>query len=327
MHAQIHHVSILNGKMEATYEFYHNILGMKLLMKTVNQDDHQMYHLFFSDDQQRKGTELTFFEILEGEQHQFGTNNIERVLLKVPSESSLVYWENRLEEAGILQYGIETFNNRPILRFDAPDNTQVGLVPLREFEKLADFYPYDTEVVPKEHRILGLDAIQLRVQYAGATVKELEHFLNWKTDKEVPFFETDAPVTILTNNYPEFYQEVHVIQDRKNPLADLGIGGIQHVAFGVLDEDELFSINKELNQRSFNNSGILPREFFTSLYFRDPNRLLFEIATNTGSLDEKAFADQNPNIDEIELYLPQFLEPDRVEIERTLAQVQKEFKS
>ncbi|WP_071131255.1 VOC family protein [Enterococcus timonensis] len=319
MHAQIHHVSILNSNHMTTYDFYHRVLGLKLLMKTINQDDHEMIHLFFSDEHNRPGTELTFFEVLIGEQHQFGTNNIERVLLKVPSTASLTYWEERLEKAGILSYGIENFNGRPILRFDAPDQTQIGLVPLGDFEKSELFYPYTGSDIPEEHRILALDAIQLRVQYQEATIKELTQLLNWQKIGQAKFFETEFDVEIMHNDYPDFYQEVHVIADRKNPLANLGIGGIQHVAFGVLDEDELFARSKVLDARSFNNSGILPREFFTSLYFREPNLLLFEIATNAGFLDPSAFAVQIDDITKIPLYLPKFLEPDRVEIEHVLS--------
>lgn len=320
---QIHHISLLNHDMTKTYPFYHDILGLKLLMKTINQDDHEMYHLFFSDEKGRKGTQLTFFEVLEGANQVFGTNNIERLLLKVPSVEALLFWEKRLEENGFLTYGSETFNHRPILRFDAPDNTQIGLVPLRDFENPADFSPCEAPHIPKEFAILGIDALQLRVQYAAATTKELRLLFDWQQKMSTTFFTTGQDVTILANDNPDFYQEVHVIQDRKAPLAELGIGGIQHVAFGVADEEELFLKSKVLDERSFHNSGILPREFFTSLYFREPNRLLFEIATNSGSLLPIAYENQSANFHEVPLYLPEFLEPDRTTIEEILNQQKK----
>lgn len=93
MPARIHHISIVNRFIRPTFDFYHNILGLKLLMKTINQDDHTMYHLFFSDNHHRVGTELTFFEVQEGNNQFFGTNTIERTILKVPSEASLHFWE------------------------------------------------------------------------------------------------------------------------------------------------------------------------------------------------------------------------------------------
>lgn len=322
MNARIHHISILNRFIKPTFDFYHNTLGLKLLMKTINQDDHTMYHLFFSDDHQRIGTELTFFEVREGEDHKFGTNNIERTVLKVPSEASLEFWQERLEAADICHYGIETFNGRPILRFEAPDNTQMSLTPLREFESASDYYPFQHGEIPVEHAILGIDAIQLRVQYPAATEKELTELLGWVRKGETGFFDTNKQVTVLENQEKAFYQEVHLIHDIHSPLADLGIGGVHHVAFGVKDVARLHELDELLNQRNFNNSGVKNREFFQSLYFREPNRMLFEIATEEGSLDPSAYADQGDSFDEIPLYLPHFLENDREEFEQILAEQQ-----
>lgn len=318
MNARIHHISILNRFIQPTFDFYHNILGLKLLMKTINQDDHTMYHLFFSDNQERIGTELTFFEVREGEDHKFGTNNIERVVMKVPSEESLTFWEARLEAAGICHYGIETFNGRPLLRFEAPDDTQMSLTPLREFEKAADFYPFADTDVPVEHAILGIDAIQLRGQYPAATEKELTNLLGWHQQKQTTFFDTNTEVTILDNQETTFYQEVHLIHDIHSPLAELGIGGIHHVAFGVKDEKRLRELDEQLNQRNFLNSGIKHREFFTSLYFREPNRMLIEIATEEGSLDPSAYENQSRIFEDIPLYLPHFLAGERESIEQIL---------
>lgn len=320
MKARVHHVSIVNRYIKPTFEFYHHVLGLKLLMKTVNQDDLTMYHIFFSDNKERIGTELTFFEVPEGEDHQFGTNDIEQVVLKVPTRASLEFWEKRLEAFGVCHYGIETFNGDSILRFEAPDKTKVALRPLREFESLADFYPYPYEEIPLEHSILALDAIQLRVHYPEATGKELVELLGWHSKGQTKFFETDMRVEILENRDQQFYQEVHLIEDRKNPASLLGIGGIQHVAFGVENEEELLEIDQRLNQRNFNNSGIKNREFFKSLYFREPNQLLFEVATVEGYLEPSAYAQQNQNFDEIALYLPNFLEDRREGLEQILAQ-------
>lgn len=98
-----------------------------------------------------------------GQDQSFGTNTIERTILKVPTRASLDFWAERLEQAGICHYGMETFNQHPILRFEAPDNTQMALVPLREFENAEDYFPAEHSEIPVEHAILGIDAIQLRV--------------------------------------------------------------------------------------------------------------------------------------------------------------------
>ena len=170
----------------------------------------------------------------DGQDQSFGTNTIERTILKVPTRASLDFWAERLEQAGICHYGVETFNQHPILRFEAPDNTQMALVPLREFENAEDYFPAEHSEIPVEHAILGIDAIQLRVQYAVATKQPLVDYLHWHEKKQY-LFETAHEVTVLENHHPQFYQEVHIIDDRTNPLAIEGIGGVHHVAFGVED--------------------------------------------------------------------------------------------
>lgn len=323
MSARIHHISIINRFIRPTFDFYHNTLGLKLLMKTINQDDHTMYHVFFSDDRQRIGTEVTFFEVREGNNFFFGTNTIERTIFKVPTVASLRFWESYLEEQGVCQYGIENFNGRPMLRFEGPDATQLAMVPLREFEHATDYFPYQESAIPVEHAILGIDAIQLRVQYADATEKELLP-LGWQKKADARFFANQYRVTILENQDSQFYQEVHVIQDRENPIAIDGIGSVHHVAFGVSNITELEMIDTRLNQRNFINSGIKDREFFQSLYYREPNQLLIEVATEEGQLDAKAYENQSSNFDDIPLYLPQYLSFVREQVEQTLANQQHE---
>lgn len=324
MTGRIHHISILNRYIKPTFDFYHNVLGLKLLMKTINQDDHSMYHLFFSDAAQRVGTEITFFEMRDGEDNKFGTNAIERTVMKVPTVESLDFWAEQLEKHGICHYGIEMFDERPMLRFEAPDNTQMALTPLRDFENPNDYFPYSSEGIPTEHAILGIDAIQLRVQYAEATERELLNF-GWERKSVTPFFTTKNEVTILKNQDERFYQEVHIIQDVENPIAEQGIGGVHHVAFGVKGMEELEAVDQRLNLKNFNNSGIKNREFFESLYFREPNQLLFEVATEEkGFLDPEAYANQSNDFDSIPLYLPNYLKDIRETVESILEKQQHE---
>ena len=114
----IHHVSSLISDIHNSYDFYHNILGLKLLIKTVNQDEQTMYHLFFSDTTGRGGTEFTLFQINTFKENKFGTNAIERIIFAVPSIESLTYWENRLNQFNIEHYGVETYGDELMLRFE-----------------------------------------------------------------------------------------------------------------------------------------------------------------------------------------------------------------
>ncbi|MGY3749760.1 VOC family protein [Vagococcus acidifermentans] len=315
----IHHVSIINRYIVPSFEFYHNILGLKLLMKTVNQDDTSMYHLFFSDEQGRPGTEFTVFEMTEGKQRTFGTNAIERTVFKVPSEHSLDFWEKRFDAFDVCHYGKERYNGRPILRFEGPDGTGLGLVAMKEQESLADFRPPAAEDIPEAHRILGIDSVHLRVHYSEATKRELETLLGWSVKGETPFFDTPFKVTVLTNNDDRLNQEVHIIHDNQSPVEEQGIGSIHHVAFGVPDRKALDDALSRVQVKNFRHSPIKNREFFQSLYYREPNQLLIEIATNDGYLAEHE-AGAADAFDTIPLYLPTFLEPQRRQLERQLAE-------
>lgn len=132
--------------------------------------------------------------------------------------------------------------------------------PLREFEDIDDYFPYVTDQIPTEHAILGIDAIQLRVQYSDATERELLS-VGWQHKEYVSFFSGHQRVTILENQDTQFYQEVQIIQDRENPVAIEGIGSVHHVAFGVENKSDLQRIDKQLQERNFINSGIKDREF------------------------------------------------------------------
>src|SRR5699024_2043165 len=94
-HSIILHVSIINNNAEQSVNFYHYILGLTSLMKTVNQENYEMYHIFFADKYGRPGTEVTLIEMKEGTNNHFGTNAFDRLLIKVPSKESLKYWERR----------------------------------------------------------------------------------------------------------------------------------------------------------------------------------------------------------------------------------------
>ena len=122
----------------------------------------------------------------DGQDQSFGTNTIERTILKVPTRASLDFGQNVLSKR-VSATMVETFNQHPILRFEAPDNTQMALVPLREFENAEDYFPAEHSEIPVEHAILGIDAIQLRVQYAVATKQPLVDYLHWHEKETVPF--------------------------------------------------------------------------------------------------------------------------------------------
>lgn len=312
----IHHVSIINRKAEPSFHFYRNVLGLDLMMKTVNQDDNQMYHLFFGDAKGQPGTEVTIFEIEDGADKQFGTNAIERLIFKVHSTEALYFWMERFDAFNICHYGLEHINGRDTVRFEAPDNTMLGLTVVHHDDNNVYPGPEHTDI-PEDFRILSLDAIQLRVKYAQATINELERYYGFKVTDETSFFETDRQVTILRNQSSRFTHEIHIIHDNDNEDEVTGIGSIHHVALSIEGITELETLHKALSDRNFYLSPIKNREFFQSLYYREPNNILIEVATMEGHKIHQPDKDATQFYD-IPLVLPDYLENKREKIEHLL---------
>lgn len=302
----IHHVSAINRDAEKTYVFYNDILGLNLHFKTVNQDDTEMYHLFFSDERGRPGTEFTLFEMKEGVNRKFGTNAIDCNVFAVPSLDSLHFWEARLQVNGHFNCGIEAYNDSHILRFEDPDGVQLALVPVEVQEET---YGVGTDEIPVEHALFGIHAVHLRVRYAKATEIVLTDYFNLEVTKHI------ENRTVLSRPGALFSQEIHLIEDKESSLEIMGSGGIHHIALSVADEEALREIDDEIQSRNFLNSGIRDREFFKSTYFREANGILFEVATNEGTLPEHIQAE---TFAEYPLSLPNFLEPRRQSIESYL---------
>ena len=307
----LHHVSALSGDIRKAYYFYHNILGMKLILKTVNQDDQNMYHLFFGDDTGRGGTEFTVFEMKGTRNKKFGTNSIERTMFLLPSEEAIHFWEKRLTEYNVLHYGIEIYNGKKILRFEDEDGQNLGFV-YRENIDLSKMNPYNAPDIPEKYSILGIGDIYIRVRYTEATEKIIENYFGFSKYNEI--VENNRKISLFRFDGSPFRHEIHIIEDRKAPLQELGVGGIHHISFGVEDISDLKILQEKLEYRNFQNSGIVDREFITSSYFREANDNLFEVATPLLK-DRKEFPEQNKDFDEIPLFLPEFLEKDRKEIE------------
>lgn len=308
----IHHVSVINRDIEKTFHFYHDILGLDLLLKTVNQDDVEMYHLFFGDTKGRPGTEFTIFQMKTGSEKQFGTNTIERTVFAVPTEEALDFWEQRLNQFGVFNCEMEQYNDAKILRFEDYDGVQLGLTAVTDSRNV--FFGNKTQEIALKDAIVGIDSVHLRVRYPKASINILGEYFNLKPIKMMQ--DNKWQVTVLTKENSLLDQEIHLIEDKTNPLEVQGIGSTHHVALSVKNKAELEAIEAKILERNFTNSGIKNREFFHSLYFREPNNLLIEVATEETNLTKESY--QNLSFDEIPLALPAFLEPRRNFIEQNL---------
>ncbi|KYG26040.1 ring-cleaving dioxygenase [Alkalihalobacillus trypoxylicola] len=304
-----HHISMVTKDANQNNHFYKNILGLRRVKMTVNQDEPSMYHLFYGDRTGSPGTELTFFEIPPVGRTHRGTNAITRIGLLVPSESSLLFWKNRFEELGVLHEDITTYGNRPALPFE--DHEGLRMVLLSSNGVKLDFWQnWERSEVPVEHQIQGMGSIEI-------TVKRLEKIANTLTQifkfKEVHRSENEA---IFQSIEGEAFGEI-VVKEQDGLNEKPGRGSIHHLAIRAKDDEELLFWEQQVKARGFQTSGIVDRYYFKSLYFRESNGILFEIATDgPGFTVDSDIETLGESLD-----LPPFLEEKRQEIENNLTPI------
>lgn len=306
----IHHVSVINRDRYNTFDFYHKLLGMEFLLKTVNQDEVEMLHLFFGDRTGRPGTEFSVFEMESAPAKQFGTNSLERTVFAVPSEASLEFWLARFEAHDVFNCEIEQYQGRKYLHFEDHDGIQLALTPLRKGDA-SEHAPHKSATIPPEHAILGIDSFQCRVRYADASARA---FLNVHDLQMIESYEHNGQhVTVLGQDDALFGQQLHLIEDRSRDIEQQGVGSVQHIALNAKDRSHLEEIEKMILDTNFRYSGIKQRDFFESLYYREPNNLLIEVATEQTNFVKPTM--ETDDYDAIPLFLPDFLEDRRGYIE------------
>jgi glyoxalase family protein len=309
----LHHVTAVTGNAPANLAFYTQVLGLRLVKKTVNQDDVSAYHLFYADAEGNPGTEVTFFDWPRMSRHTPGSSDISAIALRVPGPDALAWWAQRLAEMGVRHGEIERRGGRLTLDFSDPEGQRLQLVDdTVEGSGAPGGVPWAKSSVPAEHALRGLDGVVLTVRRLGPTAQVLAELMGMRQDR---VYEREGrQVTVFTMGPGGPGAELHVEERPELARARLGAGGVHHVAFRTPNDDEQAAWLRRLNGAGLRTSDIIDRFYFHSLYFREPSGILFEIAT-----DGPGFAsDEDPaHLGEM-LALPPFLEPRRREIEAGL---------
>jgi glyoxalase family protein len=307
----LHHVSSLSAHIGRTREFYTRVLGLRPMITTVNQDEPSMYHLFFTDGKGSPGSDMTVFDLRFAAPEYRGNNSIALTSFRVAGERTLEYWAARLSELGIQHQGIVMRDGRLVLDFDDPVGTQLSLVDDRGAGMA---FPWDRSPVPAEHQLRGLGHITITVPELAPTDRFLTQALGLRPVRTYPV--ADAPrftVHVYEMGTGGVHAEVHTVVRDDLPRAKYGSGGVHHVALRVPDDQPMDAWVDRLESLGFRNSGIVDRHYFTSIYVREPNHVLLELAT-----EGPGFEVDGP-VDEHRLSLPPSLEPRRAEIEAKLA--------
>ncbi|MHA3772510.1 ring-cleaving dioxygenase [Verrucomicrobiota bacterium sgz303538] len=307
----IHHLTAVTAKASENYRFYTEALGLRLVKKTVNQDDVSAYHLFYADGQATPGTDITFFDWPVGPE-QRGTHSIIRTGLRVGGEASLRWWVRRFDELDVRHTELTKRDDRWTLDFEDPEGQRLSLV---DDERRGEAHPWAGSPVPAEHQIRGLGPITISVPDLEPTALVLNSVLGMRPVREYTLPENGASVVyVFEMGEGGPAAELHVAVEPDLPRAQLGAGAVHHVAFRTPNEEEYKGWIERLAHFGIPSSGPVDRYYFRSLYFREPNGVLIEIAT-----DGPGFAVDEPleSLGE-HLALPPFLEPHRLKIEAGL---------
>lgn len=307
----LHHVTSVSGKISQNADFYTRILGLRLVKKSVNQDDVSAYHLFYADKVGSPGTDMTFFDWPDIPKERRGTDTITLTAFRVNGQDALVYWSKRLHEQGVEHEGLEKFDGRSVLRFEDPEGQRLILVD----DGGADYQGevWDGVDIPSEYALRGFYAAMISVPRLEFVEPILTQILNFSEARRAEY--PDGREVIIYNiGQGGAGQELWVMHERNTQLGRLGSGGTHHIAFRVADEAEQKYWNERITGFGLPTSGYVDRYYFKSIYFRISNGILFELAT-----DGPGFAtDEDMETLGEKLALPPFLEPQRAAIEANL---------
>jgi glyoxalase family protein len=309
----LHHLTAVTTRAQENVAFYTEVLGLRLVKKTVNQDDVSAYHLFYGDELGRPGTEVTFFDWphLKVAPNHAGAGEISTTELRVRGHGAIEFWAGRLQEFGVEHGGVEERDGRSLISFTDPEGQRLRLVDDRN-AGVPGGVPWEGSPVPREVGIRGLGAVELTVRDLGPTAWVLTEVLGFRRTSE--HAQDGARVVVFEVGAGGPGTEVLVVEEPGAPQAHLGRGGVHHVAFRTPDDEEHAAWRERIREAGLGVTPQINRYYFRSIYFREPGGVLFEIAT-----DGPGFAtDEDAEHLGERLSLPPFLEDRREEIEARL---------
>ncbi len=299
----LHHITAISNNAKTNHQFYTKVLDLRLVKKTVNFDDPGTYHFYFGDEQGSPGTIITFFPWEGIGKGINGAGMATHTGYAVP-EGSLDFWKERLEKNGISSTESVIFGEK-VLSFNDPDGMQLQLVvPENEDNRT----PWTTNEVGESVAIRGFHNVVLTLRSKDATAKVLTNVLGYQLIKEEGNRFRYAVDTIGTANF------IDIIEDLSAPRGHNAAGTNHHIAFRVEDDDILMEVRERVVAAGLEITPKINRDYFWSLYFREPGGVLFEIAT-----DNPGFTtDETLEVLGSSLKLPTRYEPARKEIEAVL---------
>jgi glyoxalase family protein len=300
----LHHITAIAGPAQENLDFYVGVLGMRLVKKSVNQDDPGTYHLFYADAEGHPGTDLTFFPWSHSAPPRPGHGMATEVSLEVP-HGSLDFWGARLTQYGVTPQPAESRFGDRVLPLTDPHGLKLALVEgARHLPR--PFTPWDDSPIPPGQQIRGLYGAQVWERDPAVTARFLTTVLG--------FHELATENGTTRYGFPDVSGVVDVRGMPGVPRGAWGVGTVHHLAWRVDDEAYQLAVRSQVEAAGGDATNVIDRFWFKSVYFKEPGGVLFELAT-----DGPGFAaDEDPAHLGESLVLPPWLEPQRRAIEQAL---------
>lgn len=300
----IHHITAIDHDAKRSVEFYTKVLGLRMVKLTVNYDDPSMYHLYFADKVGSPGTVLTFFPMTHASAGRPGNGLTQAVAFSIPP-GAINFWMERFAEraidfdAPVVRFGEE------VLGFTDPDGMKLELVSHPSIEP---FTPWEKSTIPTEFQIRGFYGASLQVAEYEPSAELLTKIFGFtKTEEEGNRYRFSAAGVAQG-------RVIDLVCTPDAKYGEMGGGSVHHIAFRVATDEDQMEVRSRLLEAGFNVTEQYDRNYFHSIYFREPGGIIFEIAT-----DKPGFTTDEP-LDQLgsSLKLPPFLELRRAEIEQRL---------
>lgn len=300
----IHHITAMASDPQANYDFYAQVLGTRFIKKTVNFDAPDVYHLYYGDEVGTPGTVLTFFPFPDARRGKRGAGEITVVSFSAPS-NSLQHWMERLANLGIDFDGPKSKLGNEFISLLDPDGMKIEIVADKNADATMGWF---NGQIPADHSVRKFFGTTFYLRDSKATEELLSGVMGAK------HISSEGKIKRYSLGEKESLSFIDIIEDVNAPRAIGGAGSVHHIAWRTVNDEEQLIWRKRILEHGFYPTEIVDRNYFHSIYFREPGGILFEIATDPpGFMIDESFENLGTT-----LKLPAWHEPKRKLIEQIL---------
>ena len=311
----MHHFTGITKDANKNKMFYTQVLGLRLVKISVNQDTGENYHLFYADEKGHPGTDFTFFEIKNAGRTHPGTNSISKTSFRVKNNDALAYWHKRLNSLNVKTGDIKTIFGMQVFDFEDHEKQRLMMVSDDNQEFGRDYTVHKHENIKPGFEIRGLGPVFLTVKKVSETVSFLKEVLAYDLsgayeDEKL----SETKIFVLESKNPGHHGAIHVLQKSDIETEKPGVGSVHHIALSVSDETALEYWQERLNHFKYKNSGIVDRHYFKAIYVKDSNNIQYELSSESPGFTVDETIDQLGK----SLSLPEKLEHKRDDLEKNI---------